>query len=152
MKKIEIFTDGSCLGNPGPGGCGIILKYHKYKKIYSRGYFYTTNNRMELIAAITAIKMLKEKSAITLTTDSQYLYLGITKWIYNWENKKWKRNKKKSVLNIDLWKKLKKLITKHQITWKWIKGHSGYLENEECNKLANLAAINPTENDLGYQK
>lgn len=152
MKKIKIFTDGSCIINPGPGGYGVIIYYNKHKKILSKGYFYTTNNRMELISAIKGLEYFKIPCKITLITDSQYLYYGITKWIKQWKKNKWKKKNKKLILNIDLWKKLDTINTYHKITWKWIKSHSGNLENEKCDKIAYKAALHPTKKDNGYIK
>ncbi|WMY95271.1 MAG: ribonuclease HI [Arsenophonus sp.] len=151
-KQVEIFTDGSCLGNPGPGGYGILLRYNKYQKTLSKGYFYTTNNRMELMAAIIALETLKKPCKIIFKTDSQYVRQGITEWIHNWKNQKWKRTAKLPVLNIDLWKRLDRIITTHTIEWNWIKGHSKNKENELCDRLAKHAASSPTEEDEGYLK
>ncbi|AMA64797.1 Ribonuclease HI [Candidatus Arsenophonus lipoptenae] len=150
MKKIEIFTDGSCLGNPGPGGYGILLRYHKYEKSLSKGYFCTTNNRMELMAAIISLELLKEPCQIILTTDSQYVRYGITQWIHKWKNQHWRRTNTSPVLNIDLWQRLNILISKHKIKWYWVKGHSGNPDNELCDQLAKNAATLPTEEDTGY--
>jgi len=144
MKKIEIFTDGACRGNPGPGGWGILLRHNgRTKKLYG-GEKDTTNNRMELMAAIKALSTLKEPCLIELTTDSQYLRNGITKWIKQWKAKNWKRSNKKPVKNIDLWQQLDKEAQRHQITWHWIKGHKGHLENEIADQLANRGIDNIT--------
>lgn len=137
MKKVEIFTDGACRGNPGPGGWGVLLRHNgRTKKLYG-GEKDTTNNRMELMAAIKALSTLKEPCLIELTTDSQYLRNGITKWIKQWKAKDWKRSNKKPVKNIDLWQQLDKEAQRHQITWHWIKGHKGHPENEIADQLAN---------------
>lgn len=149
MKLVKIFTDGSCFGNPGPGGYGILLRYKNYKKILSKGYFFTTNNRMELMAAVMGLEVLKQPCHVILTTDSQYLCRGIVQ-INNWKNQNWIRKNKSPVLNVDLWKRLEFVIIKHHIKWHWIKGHSGNLENEECDKLAKVAANHPTDKDDGY--
>ena len=137
MKKVEIFTDGACRGNPGPGGWGVLLRYrNRTKKLYG-GEQNTTNNRMELMAAIKALNTLKESCEVELTTDSQYLRNGITKWIKQWKTKDWKRSNKKPVKNIDLWQQLDKDVQRHQIAWHWIKGHKGHPENEIADQLAN---------------
>ncbi|WP_343183277.1 ribonuclease HI [Buchnera aphidicola (Neophyllaphis podocarpi)] len=151
MKQIQIYSDGSCLGNPGPGGCTAILKYKKYKKIITSGFFLTTNNRMELMAAILALKAIKEKCNIDFYTDSNYLYKGILKWIYDWKNNKWKKNNK-IIKNIDLWKKLYFLIQLHKIKWFLLKSHTGNLYNEKCDIIAKKSAKLPTLNDIGYNK
>ncbi|QJC30752.1 ribonuclease HI [Enterobacteriaceae endosymbiont of Macroplea appendiculata] len=149
-KNINIFTDGSCISNPGPGGYAAILQYYQYEKIFSQGFFYTTNNRMELMAAIIALESLKENCNIIITTDSKYLKEGITKWIINWQHSKWLCSNKKPVKNIDLWKRLNITLTNHNIHWIWVKGHTGHIYNEKCDKLARYAATNPTYNDIGY--
>ncbi|WP_343153097.1 ribonuclease HI [Buchnera aphidicola] len=153
MKKlVKIFTDGSCLGNPGPGGCSAIIKYKNNKKILSLGYSLTTNNRMELMATIIAIECLNKKSNVLLTTDSKYVKNGITKWILNWKVNNWKTKKNKIVKNIDLWKRLYSLLKKHNISWKWTKSHVGDKNNEKCDKLAKIAAKSAKLEDLGYCK
>lgn len=137
MKRIEIFTDGACSGNPGIGGWGAILRYKKIEKELSGGNLDTTNNRMELTAAIAALKLLKEPCNISLYTDSKYVMDGITQWIPNWKGNNWRTaNKKSEVKNIDLWQELDSLITQHEIRWIWVKGHSGHPENERVDKLA----------------
>lgn len=150
-KQVEIFTDGSCLGNPGPGGYGILLRYNKHEKTLSKGYFRTTNNRMELMAAIIGLETLKQPCQVILTTDSQYVRQGITQWIHNWKNRQWRRADKSPVLNVDLWQRLDVAISRHQIEWHWVKGHAGHAENERCDELARNAANSPTEEDRGYQ-
>ncbi len=137
MKKIEIFTDGACRGNPGPGGWGVLLRYNGHTKKLHGGEKNTTNNRMELMAAIKALNTLKGPCLVELTTDSQYLRNGITKWIKQWKAKGWKRSNKKPVKNIDLWLQLDEEVQRHQITWHWIKGHKGHPENEIADQLAN---------------
>ncbi|QJC37662.1 ribonuclease HI [Enterobacteriaceae endosymbiont of Donacia bicoloricornis] len=151
-KNINIFTDGSCLYNPGPGGCAAILQYHKYEKILTKGFFFTTNNRMELMASIIALESLKENCNIYLFTDSNYLKKGVTTWLYNWKKYNWIRNNKKIVKNIDLWKRLELSLSKHNIYWKWIKGHSYNIMNNKCDKLARISAKNPLNQDSGYIK
>ena len=136
MKKIEIFTDGACSGNPGPGGWGAILRYKNNEKELSGGSANTTNNQMEMQAVIEALKTLKEACEITLTTDSQYVVNGMTKWLDDWIKKDWKTASKKNVANQDLWKELSQLSLQHKIKWNWVKGHAGHPENERCDALA----------------
>ncbi|CDL80463.1 ribonuclease HI [Xenorhabdus cabanillasii] len=149
-KQVEIFTDGSCLGNPGPGGYGVLLRYKQKEKNLSKGYFRTTNNRMELMAAITGLEALKEPCKVILTTDSQYVRQGITQWIHNWKKRGWKKADKSPVINVDLWQRLDKAISPHDIDWRWVKGHTGHRENELCDELARAAANSPTQDDGGY--
>ena len=149
--KVEIFTDGSCLGNPGPGGYGALLRYKGREKTLSEGFFLTTNNRMELLAAIMALETLKRPCDIVLTTDSQYVRQGITQWIHNWKRRGWRKADKSPVVNVDLWQRLDSAITRHQIDWQWVKGHAGQPENERCDELARAAAESPSQNDTGYQ-
>lgn len=152
MKQIEAYTDGSCLGNPGPGGYGVLLKYKDQQKTLSEGYQLTTNNRMELLAAIKALEALTEPCQVKLTTDSQYVRQGITQWLAGWKRKKWQTSDKKPVKNVDLWKQLDLLNNKHQVEWLWVKGHSGHEENEIVDDLAREAAQGPgLKEDLGYQ-
>ena len=152
MKKlVEIFTDGSCLGNPGPGGYGVVMRYKQTEKTLAKGYKLTTNNRMEMLAAIVALQTLKESCKVKLTTDSQYVRQGITQWIHNWKKRDWKTADKKPVKNADLWKLLDQETQRHEIEWHWVKGHAGHRENELCDELARTAAGNPTEEDTGYQ-
>ena len=138
--SVEIYTDGSCLGNPGPGGWGAILVYGDAEKEMSGGENNTTNNRMELLAAIMALEALKRPVAVTLTSDSSYLKDGITKWIHGWKKNGWKTAAKKPVANQDLWQRLDQAITPHQINWQWVKGHAGHPMNERCDDLARMAA------------
>ena len=137
--KVEIFTDGACKGNPGPGGWGALLRYGKKEKEINGFSPETTNNIMEITAVIKALDELKLPSKIILTTDSTYVKNGITSWINNWKVNGWKTSNKKAVKNKDLWIKLDNLIKEHQITWKWVKGHSGHLGNERADILANQA-------------
>ncbi len=139
MDKVFIFTDGACRGNPGPGGWGAILRAgDSEKEIY--GYEpQTTNNRMELMAAIQALEALKRPCEIVLTTDSQYVRNGITEWLPNWKRRGWKTADKKPVKNQDLWERLERAIHQHQVEWHWVKGHSGHDENERVDALANRA-------------
>lgn len=138
--SVEIYTDGSCLGNPGPGGWGAILVYGDVEKEMSGGEDNTTNNRMELLAAIMALEALKRPVAVTLTSDSSYLKDGITKWIHGWKKNGWKTATKKPVANQDLWQRLDQAIAPHQINWQWVKGHAGHPMNERCDDLARMAA------------
>lgn len=150
QKQIEIFTDGSCLGNPGVGGIGVLLRYKQHEKTFSQGYFLTTNNRMELRAVIEALKRLKEPCIVHLFCDSQYVKQGITQWIFNWKKNNWKASTGKPVKNQDLWQALDRAMQPHQIQWHWVKGHAGHLENERCDQLAKQGAENPTLEDVGY--
>ncbi|WP_036772065.1 ribonuclease HI [Photorhabdus australis] len=149
-KQVEIFTDGSCLGNPGPGGYGVLLRYQQHERTLSQGFHRTTNNRMELMAAIIGLETLTRPCKIVLTTDSQYVRQGITKWIHNWKKRGWRKTDKSPVSNIDLWLRLDQAITRHEIDWQWVKGHAGHRENERCDELARTAANSPTETDTGY--
>ena len=137
--KVEIFTDGACRGNPGPGGWGAILRYGGHEKELYGAERDTTNNRMELMAAIIALESLKRPVEATLTTDSEYLRKGITEWIHSWKRRGWKTADKKPVKNQDLWQRLDAAAHKHQIHWKWIRGHTGHEQNERADGLANRA-------------
>jgi ribonuclease HI len=139
MKRIEIFIDGACRGNPGIGGWACILRYNDNDKYIKGSERDTTNNRMEMMAAIMALKQIKLPCSIEITTDSQYLRKGITEWIHNWQKNEWKTADKKPVKNTDLWHLLLELTKKHQMTWHWVKGHSGHPENEKVDQLANQA-------------
>ena len=137
MKKVDIYTDGACKGNPGAGGYGAILVYAGREKEFSGGEAMTTNNRMELLAAITALAALKEPCEVTLTSDSKYLVDAVTKkWVYGWKAKGWKKSDGKPALNIDLWERLLALLEIHEVTFVWIKGHDGHAYNERCDRLA----------------
>lgn len=136
MKKIEIFTDGACSGNPGAGGWACILRYKDKEKELSGGEAKTTNNRMEMTAVISALKQLKEPCEIVLMTDSKYVLDGATKYLKGWQENGWKKSNKKAVLNVDLWMELVPLLERHQIQWVWIKGHAGHPENERVDMLA----------------
>ena len=139
MAQVEIFTDGACSGNPGPGGWGAILRYGETERELSGGEADTTNNRMELTAAIEALNALKRPCDIVLTTDSTYVKDGITSWIDGWNKRGWKNSQKKPVKNEDLWKALDEARSRHTVEWKWVKGHAGHAENERCDELARLA-------------
>jgi len=143
-RKVEIFTDGACKGNPGPGGWGALLRYGDKEKEINGYDPSTTNNIMELTAVIEAIKQIKKPSAINITTDSTYVKNGITDWIHNWKNNGWKTAAKKNVKNKELWIELDSLIQSHKINWIWVKGHSGHPENERADELANNAIVELT--------
>ncbi len=136
-KSIEIFTDGACKGNPGPGGWGALLRYGKQEKRLCGGERDTTNNRMELMAAIEGLRALTEPCEVKLTTDSQYVRQGITSWLKGWKKNGWKTAAKKPVKNVDLWKQLDEQVASHSVSWFWVKGHSGHRENEIADRLAN---------------
>lgn len=142
MKHVKIYTDGACRGNPGPGGWGAILRYGSNEKILSGAEEHTTNNRMELSAAIYALAALKETCQIDLYTDSQYVQKGVSEWLDNWKKKNWKTASNKAVKNDDLWQLLDKETARHQINWHWVKGHSGHPENELADSIANQAIDN----------
>lgn len=153
MKQIEIFTDGSCLGNPGPGGYAAVLVYKQHRKELSQGYQLTTNNRMELLATIVALETLQQPCTIDITTDSQYVKNGINQWIHNWRKNGWRTANKKAVKNVDLWQRLDEQVSQHQVRWHWVKGHSGHAENERCDELARTAAqSNDLLEDKGFQQ
>lgn len=137
--EVEIFTDGACSGNPGPGGWGAVLRAGRHEKEISGGEAATTNNRMELMAAIAALEALKRPSRVHLTTDSNYLRDGIMKWIHAWRRNGWKTSDKKPVKNRDLWERLDAALRRHQVEWHWVKGHSGHEENERADRLARAA-------------
>ncbi len=137
MAKVEIFTDGACRGNPGPGGWGALLRAGKHEKELFGGEQHTTNNRMEMTAVIEALKALKSSSEVVLTTDSQYVRKGITEWMDGWKRKGWITSAKKPVKNAELWQEMDALAAQHTIDWRWVKGHSGHAENERVDQLAN---------------
>ena len=134
---IEIFTDGACRGNPGPGGWGALLRSGKHEKELCGGEAHTTNNRMEMTAVIKSLEALKKPSEVVLTTDSQYVRKGITEWIQGWKRRNWQTASKQPVKNVELWKQIDALAATHTIEWRWIKGHSGHAENERVDELAN---------------
>jgi ribonuclease HI len=139
MKKITVFTDGACKGNPGPGGWGAILRYGDHEREIHGAEGDTTNNRMELMAAIAALETLKEPCDVELTTDSQYVRQGVMNWMANWKKNGWRTSDKKPVKNQDLWQRLDVAAAQHNMQWHWVKGHSGHVENERCDALANMA-------------
>lgn len=136
LQIVEIFCDGACSGNPGPGGFGAILRYGGRVKELSGGARDTTNNRMEMTAAIEALRQLKRPCQVSITTDSQYLVKGMTEWIAGWQRKGWRNSKKEPVVNKDLWELLLTLTKPHSVQWKWVRGHDGHIENERCDQLA----------------
>lgn len=138
-RTVAIYTDGACRGNPGPGGWGVLLRYDDKEKTLHGGEAHTTNNRMELMAAIKGLQSLKRPCNVDLYTDSQYLRKGMIEWMSNWKKKNWLNSKKEPVKNADLWRHLDELASMHQIRWHWVKGHSGHLENELVDALANQA-------------
>jgi len=139
MTKVDIYTDGACRGNPGPGGWGAVLVYGEHERELSGAEALTTNNRMELMGAIAALKALKRSCHVRLFTDSQYLRKGITEWLPQWKQRNWRTADKKPVKNIDLWQALEAEIERHHIEWHWVKGHSGVPGNERADALANRA-------------
>jgi len=140
VKKVKIITDGSCLGNPGRGGWACILRYNAHKReLY--GYApHTTNNRMELTAAIEGLKALKEPCEVEVITDSEYVKNGITTWVHNWKLRDWMTKEKKAVVNRDLWEELDEIAATHKTTWSWTKGHASHADNNRCDELAQMAA------------
>ncbi len=140
MKEVTIYTDGACLGNPGPGGWAAVLRSgDRYREIHG-GEAATTNNRMELTAAIEGLRVLKKPCRVHLVTDSEYLRLGITRWIHNWIKRGWRTAARKPVKNDDLWRQLLELTRRHELEWSWVKGHSGHPANERCDQLARTEA------------
>lgn len=140
MKKVTIYTDGSCLGNPGPGGYGALIIFGDHRKTLSQGFTHTTNNRMELMAPIEGLNALSQGCEVNIYTDSQYVKNGINQWINNWKKNNWKTSAKKPVKNVDLWKQLDSACARHNIVWHWVKAHSGHPENELVDDLARDAA------------
>lgn len=140
-NTVYAYSDGSAIGNPGPGGYGAILKFGDRVKEFSQGFVHTTNNRMELLGAITALDALKGRQHVVLTTDSQYVINGIEKgWAAKWRANGWMRNRKERALNPDLWERLLEVVSHHDVSFKWVRGHMGHPENERCDELANGAA------------
>lgn len=136
-ERVELYTDGACKGNPGPGGWGALARFKGVEKEFFGGEKNTTNNRMELMAVIEGLKSLTRSCSVLITTDSQYVKNGITSWIHNWKKNGWKTAAKKPVKNVDLWQALDTEVAKHQVDWAWVKGHSGHAENERADQLAN---------------
>ncbi|PHJ37315.1 ribonuclease H [Desulforamulus profundi] len=144
LKNVTIYTDGACSGNPGPGGYGVVMLYKDHRKEMSAGFRDTTNNRMEILAAIVGLESLQERCNVTIYTDSQYLINAIEKgWAKKWRANGWMRNKKEPALNADLWERLLKLCERHNVKFVWVRGHSGNPENERCDRLAVEASKQP---------
>jgi ribonuclease HI len=146
VKSIKLITDGACRGNPGPGGWAAILRYNEHKKELWGSEPHTTNNRMELRAAIEGLKALKEDCTVEVITDSEYLKNGITTWIHNWKRRGWMTSDKKPVVNQDLWKALDEQVSRHKTTWTWTKGHASHTDNNRCDELATQAAREQSSN------
>ena len=150
MKRIQLYSDGACSGNPGPGGYGVILKYNEHEKEFSAGYKSTTNNRMEMMAIIVGLESLNEVCQVDVYSDSKYIVDAVNQgWALKWEANNWKRNKKEMAKNIDLWIRLLDLLEKHKVTMNWVKGHAGHPQNERCDELAAAAAAEPSLIDTG---
>ncbi len=154
MKHVTLYTDGACSKNPGPGGYGVVLLYDSHRKELSKGFRKTTNNRMEILAAIAGLEALKEPCRVTLYSDSQYLVNAVEKgWVRRWQANGWMRNKTERAVNPDLWERLLALCSIHQVQFKWLRGHAGHEENERCDELATSAARGPNlEIDEVYEK
>ncbi len=151
MKNITIYTDGACSGNPGPGGYGIVLMYNEHKKEIYKGFKKTTNNRMELMAVVEGLNMLKEKCNVKIYSDSKYVVDAINKgWLNSWVLKNWVRGKNNPVLNVDLWKQLVPLLNEHTVEFIWVKGHANNFYNERCDELARYAITNDTLHDDNF--
>ena len=140
MKKVDVFTDGACKGNPGPGGWGALLRMGPHEKELSGSETETTNNRMEMTAVIRALSALTEPCEVSLYSDSTYVIDGITKWVHGWQKRGWKTAAKKPVLNEDLWREMIDVVARHDVSWNWVKGHSGHPENERVDQLASERA------------
>ena len=151
MKRVDIYTYGACKGNPGPGGWGAVLRFGDHTREICGGEAQTTNNRMELTAAIEGLKILKEPCCVALTTDSVYVRDGVTKWIHGWRKNGWRTAAKKAVKNQDLWQALDEEVKRHKVEWHWVKGHSGHPENEQADALANqgIARISEPTSENG---
>ncbi|WP_116344172.1 ribonuclease HI, partial [Enterobacter cloacae] len=155
LKTVKVFSDGSCLKNPGgPGGYGIVLQYRGEERELSEGFHSTTNNRMEMMGALIALERLKYSCNVILHSDSQYLKNGMTLWMKGWKRNGWITSEKKPVKNVDLWKRLDAAASRHNVRWKWVKGHAGHRENEMCDRLAKIAAHTaadmPHKRDIGF--
>jgi ribonuclease HI len=140
MKRVDVFTDGACKGNPGPGGWGVLLRMGPHEKEMSGGEVMTTNNRMEMTAVLKALNALIEPCEVTIHTDSRYVIDGMTKWIAGWKKRGWVNASKQPVKNADLWHDLIAAVARHKVSWQWVKGHDGHVENERVDRLASLAA------------
>ena len=148
MKRVQLITDGACLGNPGPGGWACVLRYNSHKRELWGSSSQTTNNRMELTAAIEGLKVLKESCEVEVVTDSEYLKNGITQWIHGWKRNGWKTSAKKPVVNQDLWVELDASVQKHRVHWTWTKGHADHQDNNRCDELATEAAREQTRGHI----
>jgi len=151
-QRVTVYTDGACSGNPGPGGWGAILTFGDHEKELMGGEAHTTNNRMELMAAISALEALKRPCAVELHTDSEYLKNGITGWIKNWKKNGWRTADKKPVKNIDLWQRLDAALSAHEVRWHWVKGHAGHAMNERADALAREGIIAARAGAIGAMK
>ncbi len=153
MKRVELYTDGACSGNPGNGGYGGILRYGAKEKTFSQGYRHTTNNRMELMAAIVGLEMLNQACEVELYSDSKYLVDAIERgWVYSWQKKGWKKSDGKPALNVDLWQRMLTQLSRHKVKLIWVKGHAGNPNNERCDKMAVAAgAGDQLLEDTGYE-
>jgi ribonuclease HI len=147
MKKVQLITDGACLGNPGPGGWACVLRYNEKEKELFGSEPHTTNNRMELTAAVRGLEHLKEQCEVEVITDSEYLKNGITTWIHSWKRNGWRTSTKKPVVNQDLWMELDQQNARHKTSWKWTKGHASHTDNNRCDELATTAARMQTKSD-----
>lgn len=147
MKEVELITDGACSGNPGPGGWAALLRYGAHKKELWGAERQTTNNRMELRAAVEGLRLLKERCKVTITTDSEYVRKGITEWIHGWKRNNWRTSDKKPVKNQDLWEELDAQVNRHDATWKWVKGHADHPDNNRCDELAVMASKTQTSSN-----
>lgn len=154
LERVTIYTDGACIGNPGPGGYGVVLRYGELRKEFSGGFRWTTNNRMEIMGAIVGLSVLKRRCAVTIITDSQLLINTMTKgWIQRWRRNGWKKRNKEDVLNTDLWSRLLELCEQHEVGFVWTQGHAGDPENERCDQFARKAAQQEgLPPDPGYEK
>jgi ribonuclease HI len=151
-QRVTIHTDGACSGNPGPGGWGAILSFGEHRKELMGGELYTTNNRMELTAAISALEALKRSCTIDFYTDSEYLRNGITKWINGWKRNGWRTADRKPVKNVDLWKRLDETLKTHEVRWHWVKGHAGHAMNERADELAREGVVAARAGAVGAMK
>ena len=149
IPEVEIYTDGACSGNPGPGGWGVLMRYGGHEKTLSGGEAQTTNNRMELMAAIRALEALTRPSTVKLVTDSRYVLDGMTQWLPGWKKRGWRTADRKPVKNMDLWQRLEDCASTHQIEWQWVRGHSGHAENEQVDALARQAVEELNASDSG---
>ena len=151
LKIVKMFTDGSCLGNPGAGGYAVILRYKFNERILTAGFHLTTNNRMELMAVISGLECLKRPCFVKIITDSLYVKKGIIDWMPIWKKTKWKTRKKTNVKNIDLWLRINNALKRHSVEWSWIKAHIGHWDNERCDIIARKSANNPSIIDNYYE-